>query len=574
MLAQHSKLTRSAEVEELSTPARIQPQQLCGLWVDSHGKPVEVYSTDAFHVSLYATLTSHGGRSVNLRLREADRGLGWCCGDAVMTEFVSWQVTWTFPDGTFSQWTSSSSVANMAEHHAFQAPEGQPQGMPAMYAACPVFDDSFSGLPAQFVAVPVFVPSACAFASSQPPLHPLPMSCADGQPIVVMWAPQQTGGVQASPVSAGGPIQSLQPKDPQQNLQVSAHVRRSRHLHPEDHQHHTRHLRQPEQPRQPRQPWQLWQQRQQRHPELPQDFQPLEPQQLQSQKELQMQTQPGQLPATSPGEVLGRVWWLSRRAQGCREVQLALEEAPVSVCATIASELKGHVWEAIECSHANHVLQKCITKCDPEGSRFMINEIVAWGPGGATYMAKHRFGCRIFERLIERCPAETLQPLVEELLKEPRALCCHQFASYVMQHLLEFGCADQRCRLVQQILSEVPRMSLHHRASAVVSKALQHAAAESRQEVARELLKGPDQLVHMAHQRFGHAVVAQILRSHGTDEGLRARRLLAGRLASLQASRYGRAVAKGLGASPQSCRSCDSALASHSPPPPGAASGA
>lgn len=264
---------------------------------------------------------------------------------------------------------------------------------------------------------------------------------------------------------------------------------------------------------------------------------------------------------------------LSRRSQGCREVQLALVEAQESIGATIASELEGHIWEAVECAHANHVVQKCIAILEPEDSHFMINEIAAWGPGGATYMAKHRFGCRIFERFIERCPPESLRPLVAELLEEPRALCCHQFATYVMQHLLEFGSADQRRRLVQQILSEVPLMGLHHRASAVVSKALQHGDAEDRAAVARELLKGPDRLVHMAHQRFGHAVVAHILELPGTDERLRAQRLLAGRAASLQASRYGRVVAKSLAALPQRCLGSDSGLSNHTPPP-GAACGA
>lgn len=553
------EITPRSGVEEVSTPARVNPEQLCGYWTDFDGKPVKVYSSDAFQVRLYATLTSHSGQSVNLRLREADLGLGWCCGDAVMTEFFSWQVTWTFPDGTLSQWASSLSASDVPEHVASEQLAGRREAMPGGYAAPPMFKECLPGLPAQFVAVPVFVPHACSFGA-QPLPCVLPVACADGQQIVMMWNHQQTARVQHGGVSEEV-FQPRQPEQPQRNLQLNHHSRRprcSQHSGRTLHPHHTQCIQQP------LEPWQF-------RPPQPQPDVPLQFQQCWSLP--QTQPQAGQLQGTFPEAIVGRVWLLSRKAQGCREVQLAFDEAQGSVLLTLASELKGHIREAIECSHANHVVQKCIAKLKPEDSCFMIDEITAWGPGGATYMAKHRFGCRIFERLIERCPAESWQPLVEELLQEPRALCCHQFANYVMQHLLEFGLVDQRRRFVQQILSEVPRMSLHHRASAVVSKALQHGTAESRVAVSRELLKWPERFVHMAHQRFGHAVVAQIVELSGTEERIRARRLLAGRTTSLQSSRYGRMVAKCLGDPAQLCLGRDSALATHIPSP-GAVCGA
>merc|ERR1719329_1781251 len=123
----------------------------------------------------------------------------------------------------------------------------------------------------------------------------------------------------------------------------------------------------------------------------------------------------------------GRVWRLARHSQGCRDVQRALEEADEDGANRIADELRGHVWHAVECCNANHVLQKCIV-CAPGAPEFIIAELLAWGPDGSKYLAKHRFGCRVFERL-----------LVDQVLQDVVGLCTHQFANYVMQHLFEFG---------------------------------------------------------------------------------------------------------------------------------------
>ena len=62
----------------------------------------------------------------------------------------------------------------------------------------------------------------------------------------------------------------------------------------------------------------------------------------------------------------GRVWELSQDSKGCREVQLAIEEASDDVRRGLLAEIAGHVLDAMRCPHANHVLQKCITCSRPE----------------------------------------------------------------------------------------------------------------------------------------------------------------------------------------------------------------
>lgn len=132
----------------------------------------------------------------------------------------------------------------------------------------------------------------------------------------------------------------------------------------------------------------------------------------------------------------GRVWKLSQDAKGCFQVQEAFENGTDQERIAMASELKGHVWQALKCGHANHVIQACIKTTRPASIQFIIEELTHNGTGGAAHAARHRFGCRIIERLIEHFSPEQLAPLVQELLAECTVLASHIYGYYVIQHLL------------------------------------------------------------------------------------------------------------------------------------------
>ena len=67
----------------------------------------------------------------------------------------------------------------------------------------------------------------------------------------------------------------------------------------------------------------------------------------------------------------GRVWELSQDSKGCRDVQLAIEQATDELRRLLVAEVAGHVLDAMRCPHANHVLQKCITSSRPESENLM-----------------------------------------------------------------------------------------------------------------------------------------------------------------------------------------------------------
>merc|ERR1719247_1621296 len=96
-------------------------------------------------------------------------------------------------------------------------------------------------------------------------------------------------------------------------------------------------------------------------------------------------------------QIAGNVWHLAREKEGCRLVQEALENATGDADrVALASEMRGRVWEALRCPNANFVLQKCIGVLRPQASQFIIDEL---RDKGSSKAARHRFGCRVLQRL-------------------------------------------------------------------------------------------------------------------------------------------------------------------------------
>lgn len=238
----------------------------------------------------------------------------------------------------------------------------------------------------------------------------------------------------------------------------------------------------------------------------------------------------------------GHIWFLSTTVQGCRVVQSALEDADNAMSIAIASELRGHVWDAVRCQHANHVLQKCISKLTPQGCQFIVDELRR-DAGSAKYLAKHRYGCRVFERLLEHCSTAQLQSIVNDAIEASVALCKHPFGNYVMQHIFEHGSCDQRCSLAAALVEQMPRIAVARHAPAVLCKALLYCGSKERASLARALLLEPVQLARLAKEKSGHAAVEHLLRDAGGEEHA-VRDALAEHVSDLQVSRYGRTVAR------------------------------
>jgi pumilio RNA-binding family len=243
----------------------------------------------------------------------------------------------------------------------------------------------------------------------------------------------------------------------------------------------------------------------------------------------------------------GFVWDLSRDARGCRQVQDAFEVA-VSDDQRIdlASELHSHVWEAMKCQNANHVLQKCISTMRPSASQFIIDEIMHGGANAVGRVARHRYSCRILQRLLEHCSSEQMSGLVENLLDDAVPLATHIYANYVMQHLLEYGTEKQVHRLTQLLADHASMVGENMFGCGVLHKAFEHADQEAQVVLADAILGQAHLVMAMACSRHGNAAVKLALQVASIPQRQAALQELMAHEEVLKASRYGRALYKGL----------------------------
>jgi len=213
--------------------------------------------------------------------------------------------------------------------------------------------------------------------------------------------------------------------------------------------------------------------------------------------------------AFTAAELFGNLWRISRDKDGCRFVQDYLEAASDADRVTLASEMHSHVWEALRCPNANFVLQKFISVLRPgQASQFILDEL---RKAGFSKAARHRYGCRVLQRLLEHSGAEQKELFVEDLLADASTLCRHVYGHYVMQHLLEHGSESQVQRLCITLINDLPDVAKDAYGVAVIGSALNYAAGEEQAQLVRILLSTQGLIASIASSRHGHLAAKQAL---------------------------------------------------------------
>jgi hypothetical protein len=199
----------------------------------------------------------------------------------------------------------------------------------------------------------------------------------------------------------------------------------------------------------------------------------------------------------------------------CRVVQDAVEVADSPGRLALATQLRGHVLEAVSSPHANHVLQKCITLMPPEQISFVPAELI----GSAAAFARHRYGCRVLERVIEHFPSEQVDGLVDEVIGGTEKLCRHAFGNFVVQHILEHGTRPQQRQVAEVLRQDAVRLAKHRVASHVVKAALLHCESDDKAGLVQALSADPAELSDLAHHHCGSFVVRELRRVGGLQHG-------------------------------------------------------
>ena len=188
-------------------------------------------------------------------------------------------------------------------------------------------------------------------------------------------------------------------------------------------------------------------------------------------------------------ELRGRVWALAQTAHGTWVVQNALDAASDDRSRLqLVHELKSHTWEALRCPHANFVLQKCVTTVRASAAQFIVDELLAPGPGAIVWAARHQYGCRVVQRILEHLSAPQIAVVVQELVAQGAQLSRHPYGNYVIRSLLEHcpGDAPRAVSLAMGLDIETTMRSRYGKA--VLADALTFAAEEDQLALARALV--------------------------------------------------------------------------------------
>jgi hypothetical protein len=190
----------------------------------------------------------------------------------------------------------------------------------------------------------------------------------------------------------------------------------------------------------------------------------------------------------------------------------------------LVGELSGHVVEAMQCPHANYVLQSSILVDVPAAVRLIMREIIDAGAEVVLQAARHRFGCRVIERLFEVCTVpevgslDDISALADCLIDDACALCLHPYGNYTIQHVLLHGMQEHRKQLHRFLKERVVDMASNFYASAVVGQALQCGSESDKLELARALVRSPGLLTAMARSRHGRTAAQLASEAVRNDE--------------------------------------------------------
>jgi len=126
-------------------------------------------------------------------------------------------------------------------------------------------------------------------------------------------------------------------------------------------------------------------------------------------------------------------------------------------------------------------------------------------------LARHKFGCRVLQRLLEHCAPVQMVGIINALLLAGSRCCQHIYAHYVMQHICEFGSPEQQCE-VGKVLVQTPQILAENTfAAGVAAKLFEHARSDYAVSLPLVLLADDHLVPSMASSRKGHAAVKAML---------------------------------------------------------------
>lgn len=204
---------------------------------------------------------------------------------------------------------------------------------------------------------------------------------------------------------------------------------------------------------------------------------------------------------------------LSLSRTGTRVIQEALDHAGTEQRSALIEGFRGNVRRLMDDFNGNYVIQKSLEVMSGSSKpiKFILDELAPsiqeW-----SRLVKHKFGCRVAQRVVEHCKDETRQPIVDVIEAEAAECVTHGYANYVMQSILQHGTADQKYQIVCALVYlGIPNMTQNQVPATVVETAFEHGDERCRYAIGQAILEWSGAIVNMGCDRWGSIVVKRLL---------------------------------------------------------------
>lgn len=204
---------------------------------------------------------------------------------------------------------------------------------------------------------------------------------------------------------------------------------------------------------------------------------------------------------------------LSFSKLGTHVVQEALDKGSTQQQIALIERFHGHITQLVYDFHGNFVLQKAfqVMSGTSQSVKFILDELAPSGQEW-SHLVKHKFGCRVTQRVVEHCEPEATQPIVDALAAQAWDCAVDKYANYVMQSVLQNGTADQKYQIVCALSSlGIPNLTQDQIPATVVETAVEHGGDKCVEEVGKAILEWPGAIVRMACDRWGSSVVKRLI---------------------------------------------------------------
>lgn len=214
---------------------------------------------------------------------------------------------------------------------------------------------------------------------------------------------------------------------------------------------------------------------------------------------------------------------------GCRVIQKALDVMNPELQMRVIADIKDTVLNCIKSMHGNHVIQQCVQKMPIESLDWILEVVEK----ETEFVASHMYGCRVFQRLCERCEKHQIAAILDKTVGLVGKLARDPHGNYVVQCVLEHGRLEDKKRILQAVQDNVIDFAQNKCSSNVVERCMETASTGkdsgelegAREAFLRALIGQPGDpkapLRLLMTDKFGNFIVQRMIKhSKGDDREL------------------------------------------------------